>query len=229
MKDKKGIKASRPYGLARDLSRIDKLDMRILFDVGANTGQTLRRFRAAWPNAEVHSFEPVKLTFDVLAQQFRSDAKVHLHHCALAMSTDQVHVTAHGTSTANKVVSDKTADPSSTEAIQAYSGDEFCEARGIVRISLLKIDTEGHDLQVLRGFHRMLLQQKIDVVEVEAGMNPENVKHVPFSVFLNFLEPMGYRLFRIYDQAFERKSRPMLRRSNPAFVSGRLVESCRLV
>ena len=34
----------------------------IIFDVGANTGQTLKTFKKLWPESIIHCFEPIKPT-----------------------------------------------------------------------------------------------------------------------------------------------------------------------
>jgi hypothetical protein len=78
--------------------------------------------------------------------------------------------------------------------------DEFCAVQAVERIDILKIDTEGLDLDVLRGARQLLAEQRIGIVEVEAGMHGGNTRHVPFEVLKAYLE------------------------ANPAFVSQRLIE-----
>jgi Methyltransferase FkbM domain len=43
-----------------------------------------------------------------------------------------------------------------TIEVNCRSIDSFCEEHGITSIDLLKVDTEGHDMAVLRGSSRML-------------------------------------------------------------------------
>lgn len=50
---------------------------------------------------------------------------------------------------------------------QMIRGDEFCQENGIDHIDFLKIDTEGHDLNVLRGFGGMLTSGAISVIQFE--------------------------------------------------------------
>jgi hypothetical protein len=71
----------------------------------------------------------------------------------------------------------------------------------------------------------MLQGERVDIVQVEAGMNPLNKLHVPISDFLNFLSGYGYYLFQIYEQRLEQDGRPLLRRSNPVFVSTPTIEA----
>jgi hypothetical protein len=107
------------------------------------------------------------------------------------------------------------------------SGDDFCTEHAIAEIGFLKIDAEGHDLEVLRGFRARLKDARIDLVEAEVGMNPENRLHAPFASVKTYLERRGYRLFLIYEQAFDTpfSGRAVLRRGNAVFVSPKLIEA----
>jgi FkbM family methyltransferase len=214
--------SEKPFALARDIGRVLGIEMRVLFDVGANTGQTARNFVRAWPNAHVHCFEPVRSAHDELVAKYGGRPNLSFYRCAFGDREEVLRITARGTSTGNSILRAASTSNAPTEEVRVTTGYSFCEEHGIDEISLLKVDTEGYDLNVLRGFHRMLLSQSIDMVQVEAGMNPENRKHVPLASIVNLLEPMGYRLFRIYDQSFERDKRPVLRRCNPVFVSARI-------
>ena len=115
------------------------------------------------------------------------------------------------------------------ETVTMASGDAFCAEHSIEQIGFLKIDAEGHDLEVLRGFTAMLKASRVDLVEAEVGMNPENRMHASFGSVQKFLERLGYRLFLLYD--FGRDApftgRVVLRRCNAVFASPKLVETRR--
>jgi len=90
------------------------------------------------------------------------------------------------------------------------------------------VDTEGGDLDVLLGAKKMLQSHLIDLVEVEAGMNPKNHKHVRFEILKGFLEEKGYFTFGIYEQMHEWPSKePHLRRINAVFISSNVMENNR--
>lgn len=98
--------------------------------------------------------------------------------------------------------------------------DEYCSRQNIATIDYLKIDAEGYDLSVLKGASTLLSRQKIRFIEVEAGMNRINTEHVYFDEFVRYLEPYGYKLYKIYDQMHEwKKRKPYLRRGNLVFVA----------
>ena len=112
-----------------------------------------------------------------------------------------------------------------TEEVEVITLDEFCRTQAIAAVQFLKIDTEGGDLDVLKGGEGLLSGQKIDLIEVEAGMNPGNRRHVPFQSFKDYFDARGYLLFGLYDQVPEwTTGEPQLRRTNPVFISRRMIE-----
>jgi len=194
-----------------------------VFDVGAHVGQTVAEFRRRFPEAEIWAFEPVKATYEQLVQSTAGEEGIHCFNLALGAQRGTGHVTAHGTSTKNRLVGGGLRR--GTQRVPVVAGRDLCDEQGIDHISYLKVDTEGHDLQVLRGFEPMLRDSRVDVVEVEAGMNPDNELHVPLQEFLPVLQPHGYRLFRIFRQASEKPIKgPYLRRVNALFISRSVIE-----
>jgi FkbM family methyltransferase len=190
-----------------------------IFDVGANIGDTVTAFRRAFPAAPILAFEPVAQTFAVLKDAFRDDPQVQVFQQALGEAEGLESMTAHRTSGANRIVRCETALASvATEIVPVVTGDAVCAEHGIDRVFFLKVDTEGHDLAVLKGFSNMIARGQIDIIQVEAGMNPTNELHVDLGEFRSLLEPQGYYLFNIYNQV-RQKGRHFLRRCNPVFVS----------
>lgn len=106
--------------------------------------------------------------------------------------------------------------------------DHFLTEQPVSSIDYLKIDTEGHDLEVLTGATSTLQARKLQVIQVEAAMNPENKLHVPLQHFVDFLYPHDFLLFGLYEQVHEwPTSEVHLRRSNAVFISRELVASHR--
>ena len=200
-------------------SRLPSLTIECIFDVGANVGQSAVRFRRDFPEAAIHSFEPVSATFAEL-QRTCLAINVSCHQIALGRDRSEALVSAKGTSSGNRIVTDTKGR---TESVAVHRGEDFCAEHQITRIGYLKVDTEGRDLDVLIGFAGMLRDQLIDLVQVEVGMNETNSLHVPFERVVGFMRPLGYDLFSLYGPAFERDGRPLMRRCNPVFIAKRLV------
>lgn len=209
--------------LRRDLPN---LEVRMVFDVGANVGQSATAYLKEFRNAEIHSFEPVAATYEQLRRRFADEARFHAHHTAFGAEAGSATMSTEGSTDVFFVIPNGEAAEGATETVPLDTLDTFCARVGIEHISLLKIDTEGFDLEVLKGAHRMLSEGQIDLVQVEAGMNPENERHVRFERLKAHLEATGYRLFAFYEQRQERQeNKPQLRRTNPVFLSPSIIRA----
>lgn len=193
----------------------------IMFDVGANTGQTARKMREIFPSARVHSFEPVPASFQQLSLQMAGE--VTCHNFAFGSQSGQVEITATATSSGNSI-QDAGKSRAPVVSVPVETGAAFCSMQNIDRLSFLKIDTEGHDLEVLVGFLPMLVERRVDAIQVEASMNALNRRHVQLSAFLGLLEPVQYYIYRIHDQHHEKHAK-ILRRCNVIFVGADLAVS----
>jgi hypothetical protein len=65
--------------------------------------------------------------------------------------------------------SEQYLDPGKVSHIEVpcLTGDRFCEEEMIKHIDFLKIDAEGHDLAVLRGFEKKLRSNDVDWIQFE--------------------------------------------------------------
>jgi FkbM family methyltransferase len=201
----------------------------MIFDVGANNGATAIALAAAFPAATIYAFEPVAATFKTLVENVSAHDRIRPFNLALGRKSGPIRMRIKSVSVSNRIAGWRDLFKPS-EVVTMTSGDGFCAEHKVQQIGFLKIDAEGHDLQVLYGFRKMLKAMRIDLVEAEVGMNPENRRHVPFEAVKHYLERLGYRLFLIYEQSRDVPftGRPILRRSNVVFASARLIEATRL-
>jgi hypothetical protein len=89
-----------------------------------------------------------------------------------------------------------------TEQVPVTTLDEHAREHGLGAIALVKIDTEGHDLAVLRGARDLLRGQRIGVVQFEY-----NCRWIYARSFLRdafeLLEPCGYRIGKLTPRGIE--------------------------
>lgn len=198
--------------------------LRVIFDVGANTGQTTREFLTWYPTADIYCFEPVAETFRHLQATLPRHGRARGFQLALGGTTGQATM-VRATVSMQSHLADPTADPgsypeASLETVAVTTMDAFCAEAGVTHVNYLKVDTEGADLEVLNGAARMLGGHHVDLVQVEVGMNRWNTLHVPFEQLKGFLEDRDYRLFGLYEQVPEWPTgEPFLRRANAVFVA----------
>jgi FkbM family methyltransferase len=202
-----------------DIQRRLVTSIRIVVDVGANRGQSALRFRRAYPDARLYCIEPEEGAYAALTSTVAGWTSVSTFK--LALSSRPGNATIAGRDTMARVTLGE--GPVAVETLDRWSGSV-----GLDRIDFLKIDTEGHDLDVLRGGVKRLASGAVGIVEVEAGMNPDNAFHAPSREFFELLEPMGYRLFGVYSQTLEWPTADAyLRRANLVFLSRGLIEENR--
>jgi FkbM family methyltransferase len=171
-----------------------------LFDVGANNGEWTTIGLSNFPHGEIHAFEVVPDTFLKLKSQFDSQnsavsAKLHLNNVGLGerSETTLAYFSPNSSGLA-------TCLPDFTEQFHGFtpesrsvnmvSGDQYCSENSIESITLLKIDVEGFEPQVIRGFGEMLRNNRIDAVQFEYGR---------VNIHTHFLLKDFYNLFLDYD------------------------------
>ena len=204
--------------------------LRTIFDIGANVGQTAVSFARAFPMAGVRSFEPFSATFVLLRQNTARFPNVSCEQLALGSEVGSVSVPLQISSVNNSLrACQGSPGGGAEETIEVDTLDGYCSAHGVEEIDYLKIDTEGHDLEVLKGARELMASHRVGFVQVEAAMTRANRKHVAFAEFDDYLWNLGYVLFGIYEQTPDWDGEARLRFANPVFISPKMIDSLGLV
>jgi FkbM family methyltransferase len=173
----------------------------VVFDVGANVGDwtcALLEQAADLATLDVHAFEPYSGTYDILLNRVgmlsvSANVVPVRKGCSSSSGAGALHVVGVGAGT-NSLTSAETTD--TIEQIELISIDDYCLTSNLNHVSLLKIDAEGHDIEVIKGAARMLKQQNIEVLQFEY-----NRRWIFNSAFLrdvfNVLSPWGYRIGKV--------------------------------
>jgi FkbM family methyltransferase len=181
-------------------------------DAGANVGDWTRCFAEAnGPKSKVYAFEPVKVTFERLAQNLKSwnlPGAVFPVMAALSRDDgeDAIFITNDQASELNSLHRRNTDAVGihfrKGETVRLIKGDSFCAERSIERIDLLKIDTEGHEISVLKGFARMFEQKRIEVVQFEYGGSWLDARTQLMDAFELFGQ-YGYTVAKIFPEGIK--------------------------
>jgi hypothetical protein len=83
--------------------------------------------------------------------------------------------------------------------VQVATIDEFCRVNRIGRIDALKIDTQGTELEVLRGAAGMLSEGRIRVIYTEMIVVPSYKGQSKPHELMGFLDGLGYGLLGLYN------------------------------
>jgi len=144
----------------------------VALDVGANIGEWTESALGHWPKCQVHAFEVAPATFDILKDRVgkRADANRCTLNC-LGLSdlsgTQQMYFyPEHPEMTSFQVHSNNRVIPFDA----AFgTGDEYMARTGIDLVDFLKIDVEGAEHRVLKGFSKAIEGDKIQVIQFEYG------------------------------------------------------------
>lgn len=187
-----------------DLKEKIGIDLKIMFDVGANAGQTALRFTKHFPEAEIHSFEPVSSTFRKLSAATSNNKKIQCYQLALSDKEESVSIKVFEDdqhSVLNSLRTDLQNDSagSKIETIHTDTLDHFIGEKEINSIDLLKIDTEGYEMPVLNGASGAFQNNRIKLVYLEVGFYEENNRNSYFVEVLNKLAQYQFSLFGLYE------------------------------
>ncbi len=180
------------------LARLGGPSTRCIFDVGANVGDWTSAARAASPNAVIHCFEVVPETAERLRRRFAGEARVIVNPVGLSDHSGEVRLKHFPDAVNLTTIADYPRDfPHQTLIAEVTTGDEYVAKHGVEEIDFLKIDVEGAEPEVLRGFERTLAAGRVAAVQFEYGRVNILTRHL-LKDFYDFFSSRGYLVGKLY-------------------------------
>jgi|ERR1035437_438374 FkbM family methyltransferase len=186
-----------------DLKRLRRgFPIKTIFDIGANIGQTSLNLAEKFPSAMIYAFEPFEKTFSQLVANTQHLSGVNRLKTALGERSEMRRVNIEASSVFNSLKTSRETKISYEEEILVERLDSFCTKNHIERIDFLKTDTEGFDLEVLKGAGDMLGIGSVGAILCEVAFNPTNQQNTQFLPVYNYLTERGFRFYGLYDTFF---------------------------
>ena len=186
----------------------------IIFDVGANYGQSIERYKKLYQNSQIHSFEPDKKQYEKIENKFKDDETVHYNNVGIADKAGTLEFNVNATpghSSFKNIVADTTwlkkrsltvGVDSKKYTLKKFQSkiitlDDYCEEKKIEQIDILKLDVQGFEDKVLEGAQKLLKASKIKLIQLELIFT--EIYEKPLSIYdvEKFLIPNKYKLFGI--------------------------------
>lgn len=175
----------------------------VIVDVGANIGSMALGFAKTFPGSQVYAFEPTHYGFGKLkknislnpllgprifpVQAFLSDktvknSEMKAYSSWKVDSSSREKHPLHG------------GELMSAESIPSVTLDDFCQERGLSKIDLMKIDTDGYELTVLRGALQAIAKFK-PVIIFEIGLYLLKERGDTIEEYFDLFNKLNYRWF----------------------------------
>ena len=183
-------------------------------DAGANTGQYARSLRRAGYRGRIISFEPVRAAYDQLARSARDDPEWVVRHEGLGSSDDTATIhTMDGTMSSLLEASE--FGRSWSEGLQGMGAEQVVVRRldsvlpGLLgdlpegRV-LLKMDTQGYDLEAFAGASGVI--DRVVALQTELACVPiyEGMTRLPAQI--RIFEEAGFESAGMFPVSFDKDS-----------------------
>jgi len=176
----------------------------VLFDVGANKGDFANLLYTVFPAASIHAFEPIAASYLALKANCRQ-SNLKLNNIGLGIDSGKIAMYHYNDGFTNQHASIfpevltalHKQEKIVQEEITLDTVDNYCQENGISKIDFLKIDTEGNELNVLKGAQKMIASGAVNIIQFE--FNEMNiVSRIFLKDFYDLLD--GYTFYRLNTQ-----------------------------
>jgi len=167
------------------LSIKDKIN--VIFDVGCRSDSEFIPF-----TGEVHYFDPVNEFVEQLKRTSNSNSRAYFNNFGLGEADEQLYYYPRYQSFYDRIASCNVSDDSNKILLNIKKGKNYVCDNNITNIDFLKIDTEGHELSVLKGFEDTLENIKMIQFEYGGTFLDNNVK---LNDVITYLEQKGFCKF----------------------------------
>ena len=189
------------FGPAQVRRPVSTPDRPIIFDVGANLGQTISEMRKACPNSAIHAFEPGAVAFEALQRTWSRTSNITLNYFALGSKEAKRpfnETLQHDMSSFLPTGQHGWGKNTNQREVSIKTVDGYCAANEIDYVDVLKCDTQGFDLEVLRGARQMMARHAIRLVYVEINFAELYVGQAAADEIMSLLRQNGFHLVTFY-------------------------------
>ncbi|KQL50088.1 hypothetical protein AN963_02655 [Brevibacillus choshinensis] len=180
---------------------IEYKNISLVLDVGANTGQYVGSLRQQGYGGTIVSFEPLAEEFARLSENASHDPNWNCKQIALGSYNGLCEMNRAGNSYSSSilpmldlhVLNAPDSEYVGKETVSITRLDSLGqETIGENERIYLKIDTQGYELEVLKGAERML--PKVEAVELELTVVPLYDRQVLYQQLIKYMDIMGFDL-----------------------------------
>jgi len=149
------------------------LDEAVVVDVGSNVGSFIKLISNINKKAYIYSIEPNIELIELQKSKFKNRKNFKFYNFAIDINEGKRMLYIRNPvshSSFSKIHQDeKFNEIIDTVEVQTHTLEKFFYDQNISKITLLKIDIEGQDYEVLCSIKDLLLNNRIDYIKIEAN------------------------------------------------------------
>lgn len=190
----------------------------VIFDVGAHYGETAEIYTNLFKGtgAKIYSFEPFPESFSILKDKMAGKPSVFPVNLALSDREGETVMSSNVSSSTNSLL------PTHETAIEIWKSgllnstgnitvkmttlDSFAASVGLEKIDILKLDTQGTELTILKGAKELLSQGKIKMIYTEIITVDAYEGQFKMHEILSYLAGFDFVLHGFYNYSFAKET-----------------------
>ena len=182
----------------------------VIFDVGANQGQSIEFFSKLYHKPIIHSFEPVSSCYELIKTKYQNEKNIFINNLALGdrKQLKKIYVTPKTQNSSfypininSKWFKDRSQkqklshkDFKNIENVKVETIDNYFKNSNLNKIDLLKIDTQGYEAMILKGAKKTIKEKKILAISCEIIFDDTYNKNLSFYEIEKHLLDGNFRL-----------------------------------
>ena len=175
-----------------------KINPKIFIDIGANKGKYTSLMIKKFNNIECHIFEPSSFNYKILIDLFKEFKNININQIALSSKTEKTKLYSNKEGSGWASLTKRRLDHfgerfNLEEEIESKRFDEYWSNINTT-LDYVKIDVEGHEMEVLAGFGDLIYNTRLIQFEF-GGCNIDTKTY--FQDFWYFFMEKNFLVYRI--------------------------------
>lgn len=146
----------------------------VIIDVGGNVGAASLAFSLRYPGKDIYTFEPSRSIFPFLRQNAERLPSTRAFNVGLYDRDCTTRLYTGTRASVTSSISGSSLNGSDYEMIELRRASTILEENKVDRIAILKIDTEGAEVPILRDIEHLL--DRVDVIFLEYHSEADRVE-----------------------------------------------------
>ena len=193
-------------------SILKRLKCNTVIDIGANKGQFALMARSCFPNAHIYSFEPLDSVANIYELLFDKDAYSNLYRYAIGSVETymDLHVSKRNDSSSLLPIGElqtsifPNTDEIEIQSVKVVPLNNIIHDDNLLSPSLLKIDVQGFEMDVLIGCDELL--EQFSYIYIECSYIELYKGQYLAGDIIKYLDQNYFKLMGVYNTYYDQNS-----------------------